>query len=109
MSISTIQDEMLKANLGVAKAWVNFNGQGTVAIRSSHNVSSITDNSTGIHTINFTNNMTDVDYSVVGTTGLSDQRVLTTASYAVDGFVIHTQDGGVFEDQSYLNLVVFGN
>ena len=31
---------------GIAKAWVNFNGTGTVAIRTSHNVSSITDNST---------------------------------------------------------------
>ena len=40
---------------GSAKAWVNFNGTGTVAIRASFNVSSITDNGVGNHTINFTN------------------------------------------------------
>jgi hypothetical protein len=50
----------------LCKAWVNFNGTGTVAIRASYNVSSITDNGTGQYTINFTNAMTDANYSVVG-------------------------------------------
>jgi hypothetical protein len=45
-------------------AWVNFNGTGTVAIRASYNVSSITDNGTGDYTVNFTNAMTDANYSV---------------------------------------------
>ena len=49
---------------GSAKAWVNFNGTGTVAIRASYNVSSITDNNTGDYTVNFTNSMPDVNYSV---------------------------------------------
>ena len=49
-----------------AKAWVNFNGTGTVAIRASYNVSSITDNSPGVFTINFTNAMPDSDYAAVG-------------------------------------------
>jgi hypothetical protein len=52
---------------GSAKAWVNFNGTGTVAIRASYNVSSITDNGTGDYTINFTNAMPDANYSCVGT------------------------------------------
>jgi hypothetical protein len=39
---------------GAAKAWVNFNGTGTVAIRASFNVTSITDNGTGDYTVNFT-------------------------------------------------------
>jgi hypothetical protein len=47
------------------RAWVNFNGTGTVAIRSSGNVTSITDNGTGAYTINFTNNMPDANYSAV--------------------------------------------
>jgi len=51
------------------RAWVNFNGTGTVAIRGSGNVSSITDNGTGDYTINFTTAMTDANYSTVGTTG----------------------------------------
>ena len=49
-----------------ARAWVNFNGTGTVAIRGSGNVSSITDNGTGDYTVNFTTAMPDADYSAVG-------------------------------------------
>ena len=51
---------------GIAKAWVNFNGTGTVAIRDSFNVSSITDNGTGDYTVNFTTAMPNANYSVVG-------------------------------------------
>jgi len=47
-----------------ARAWVNFNGTGTVAIRASGNVSSITDNGTGDYTVNFTTAMPDANYSV---------------------------------------------
>lgn len=47
------------------RAWVNFSGTGTVAIRGSGNVSSITDNGTGIYTVNFTNAMPDVNYCAV--------------------------------------------
>jgi hypothetical protein len=50
------------------RAWVNFNGVGTVAIRSSGNVTSITDNGTGLFTMNFTNAMPDINYSAVGST-----------------------------------------
>ena len=46
------------------RAWVNFDGTGTVAIRSSGNVTSITDNGTGDYTINFTTAMPDVNYAV---------------------------------------------
>lgn len=45
------------------RAWVNFNGTGTIAIRGSGNVSSITDGGTGIYTVNFTNSMPDVNYA----------------------------------------------
>jgi hypothetical protein len=50
------------------RAWVNFNGTGTVAIRGSGNVSSITDNGTGDYTVNFSAAMPDTNYSVVGAT-----------------------------------------
>lgn len=49
-----------------ARAWVNFNGSGTVAIRASGNVSSVTDNGTGNYTINFTTAMPDTNYSWQG-------------------------------------------
>ena len=54
---------------GIAKAWVNFNGTGTVAIRDSFNVSSITDNGTGDYTLNFTTAMPNANYSVSGIVG----------------------------------------
>lgn len=47
-----------------ALAWVNFNGKGTVSIRASNNVSSITDNGVGDYTVNFTNAMQDSNYAV---------------------------------------------
>ena len=56
---------------GTAKAWVNFNGTGTVAINRSFNVSSITDNGTGDYTVNFTNAMPSVNYSVVASAQLN--------------------------------------
>ena len=58
MPVNTVVD-------GSAKAWVNFNGTGTVAIRASFNVSSITDNGTGDYTVNFTNAMADTNYAPV--------------------------------------------
>jgi hypothetical protein len=51
------------------RAWVNFNGSGTVAIRASGNVSSITDNGTGDYTVNFTTAMPDANYAVTGAAG----------------------------------------
>ena len=54
---------------GLAKAWVNFNGTGTVAIRDSFNVTSITDNGTGDYTINFTNALANANYAMTGSSG----------------------------------------
>jgi len=64
------------------RAWVNFNGTGTVAIRASGNVSSIIDNGTGAYAINFTNAMPDANYSgnvsVASVPGTSDANFITT-------------------------------
>ena len=51
------------AGPGLCKAWVNFNGTGSVLIRAAFNVNSITDNGTGDYTINFTNAMPDANYA----------------------------------------------
>jgi hypothetical protein len=56
------------APLYACRAWVNFNGANTVAIRGSGNVSSITDNNEGDYTVNFTNAMPTANYSVSGST-----------------------------------------
>tara|TARA_R100001480_G_scaffold148296_1_gene147586 strand:+ start:282 stop:671 length:390 start_codon:yes stop_codon:yes gene_type:complete len=61
---------------GSAKAWVNFNGTGTVAIRDTENVSSILDEGTGDYTINFTNSMSDANYNHVA----GGQQVLSAAN-----------------------------
>jgi hypothetical protein len=64
------------------RAWVNFNGTGTVAIRGSGNVSSITDNGTGRYTVNFTTALVDVNYgasvSVSSQPAVSDANLFTT-------------------------------
>mgnify|MGYP006142132397 CR=1 FL=1 len=54
------------ATFFTAKAWVNFNGTGTVAIRDDGNVSSITDGGTGNYTTNFSSNLSSANYSVTG-------------------------------------------
>jgi hypothetical protein len=58
-----------RAVSGVAAAWVNFNGAGTVAIRDSENVASITDNGTGDYSVNFSNNMGNTNYSFAVSSG----------------------------------------
>ena len=80
MALSKILSESLEANavdtqslslfnasgsapVYACRAWVNFNGTGTVAIRASGNVSSITDNNTGNYTVNFTTAMSDVNFA----------------------------------------------
>lgn len=61
----TIQDSAGTQIGTFCRAWVNFNGTGTVAIRASFNVTSITDNGTGDYTVNFTNALPDANYAVV--------------------------------------------
>lgn len=68
---STFNDVVTFANSGgtengqLVRAWVNFNGVGTVAIRAQFNVSSITDVGTGDYTVNFTNALADANYVTV--------------------------------------------
>jgi hypothetical protein len=66
ISNGTVSTSSANVIRGSAKAWVNFNGTGTVAIRASYNVSSITDNGTGDYTVNFTNALPDANYSLAG-------------------------------------------
>lgn len=57
------------APIYACRAWVNFNGTGTVAVRASGNVSSITDNGTGKYTVNYLTAMPDINYSAVRSSG----------------------------------------
>ena len=64
-SVKTALNASGTAPIYACRAWVNFNGTGTVAIRASGNVSSITDNGTGDYTVNFTIPMQSAYYSHV--------------------------------------------
>ena len=69
---------------GLAKVWINFDGQSTIATRDSHNVSSITDDGTGQYTTSYTSNMASVNYSASGSnnrTGLSSTTFINDTSW----------------------------
>jgi hypothetical protein len=101
------------------RAWVNFNGTGTVAIRASGNVSSITDNGTGDYTVNFTTAMPDANYAVVGfaettqdypiryggmtvQSGQTDMTVRVTTSFGSS-----SANSGAASDSAVCNVAIF--
>lgn len=77
------------ANSDLNIAFVNFNGIGTVSIRKSKRVLSITDNNAGDYTINFSTPMPDANYSVMGipnaVSAVNAQAVVNLYSTNVDG------------------------
>ena len=105
----------------IAKAWVNFNGTSTVAIRGSYNVSSITDNGTGIYTVNFSSNMPDTNYAVSGSVGSSsasagwltngnnqDSHTVNNTTSSCRVSCAYQSLSGHF-DASVLSVNIFGN
>ena len=78
------------APLYACRAWVNFNGTGTVAIRASGNVSSITDNGAGLYTVNFTNAFADTSYSVSGVASRSGTTAQAGAGVTVTDNSVNT-------------------
>ena len=92
------------ANAYGCRAWVNFNGTGTVAIRASANVSSITDNGTGDYTVNFTTAMPDANYAAV--TDATDRTASRIIAYATGSARVVTYDTG-FLDSDAVSVVVF--
>jgi hypothetical protein len=94
------------------RAWVNFNGTGTPAIREDGNVTSITDGGTGIFTVNFTIAMPDVNYCLVGackqtanTTG--QNSIVAPAILNTTSIQITTQGGSTLQDMVNTNVSVF--
>ena len=86
----------------VCKAWVNFNGTGTVAIRDSYNVSSVTDNGTGDYTVNFTASMGNSNFSVAG---MSEGGGSTSAQSLE---LRNNQSSGYVEVRSFLIFATAG-
>jgi len=98
------------------RVWVNFNGTGTVAIRASGNVTSITDNGTGEYTVNLTTALTDANYSVVGscgtgTAGNDDFNLTTNYNVAPTTSAVRIgsqrANSGVATDAAYISLAIF--
>ena len=91
------------------RAWVNFNGTGTVAIRASGNVSSLTDNGVGDYTINFTTAMPDANYAYAPaqlTTGAASWAYgFTTIS--TTAFRMRTVTGATVTDYDQVSLAIF--
>lgn len=94
-----------------ARAWVNFNGTGTVAIRESGNVSSITDNGTGDYTVNFTTAMPDANYTTTGTANFSSGVAWVSAPYSTapttSAVRLKTVNADNFADLAYVNVAIF--
>ena len=94
----------------LCKAWVNFNGTSTVAIRASYNVSSITDNGTGDYTVNFTSALADANYSAVvamqptASNGGSDTFPINPSTSSV---TVKHYEVNILRDSNYVNVAVF--
>ena len=97
------------------RAWVNFNGTGTVAIRASGNVSSITDGGVGVYTVNFTTALPDANYSVsccsqIASSNQVITNILGSGTMTTTALPISTIDrsgGGVAIDCSTVTVQVF--
>ena len=110
--MSTIKVDTIKNTSNVevytAKAWVNFRGTSTVVIRESGNVSSITDNGTGIYIVNFTTAMADTAYSTLVTCEQAEFAGMgsaTTSSVTV--YCVTRQDTLSRSDNEFMNVAVF--
>jgi hypothetical protein len=98
----------------LCRAWVLFNGTGTVAIRASFNVSSITDNGTGDYTVNFTTSMSDANYSVAATAGKgsggTDPRIIANGSSnpttSAVRMIVQATPGSA-SDVEYVSVAIF--
>lgn len=87
-ALQTTGSGVLEWGVGVSndaqlcKAWVNFNGTGTVAIRGSYNVSSITDNNVGDYTVNFTTALSSANYAVAQAVAISNTVTTSDGAFS---------------------------
>jgi len=98
---------------GSAKAWVNFDGTGTIAVRDSLNVSSLTDSGAGYYAVNFTNNFDSAAFASNATAGDPGDRILTDLlGYSVMGvgsFGIYCSNTGSGQDSDVVVASVHGD
>ena len=110
---------------GLAKHWINLNGQSTPAFRDSFNAGSITDNGTGDYSIAITNNMANGNYNInsgvnsysgdndyrfptfIKATGTNDWSTMATGSYRLQ--CNQVTNGASTTDPSLINKTIFGD
>ena len=99
-----------------AKAWINYTGVSTTAIRDSHNVSSISDDSPGRTTINFSNNMANGNYATVAShnayhiyASWSNGADIMPWDPLVGSVKIVTGINNGYVDSAYVSAVIFGD
>jgi hypothetical protein len=99
----------LVAHEGICKAWVSFDGTGTVAINDDYNVSSITDEGDGSYTVNLVTDMANTDYAIAVGGEIFHIRT-PSASLAVGSFLVETLDSShTLADYVYISAAVFGD
>ena len=104
---------------GVVKAWISFNGEGTVAIQGQYNIEDLTDNGTGDYTVTITTDMSAANFCLIGMSknnSVAGQRGGThTNTVAAGSFSIYTtvEDGttGVSDvvDNRHIGVAYFGD
>ena len=122
LKVATIQDTSgnnsstpSQVAQGRAKAWVNFNGKGTIAINDDFNISSIGDNGTGRYTVNFTTAMSNANYAVA-VSGSDENESdppsffgCACESFTTSNFKMFTRRSSGIEDMKPICAVVFGD
>jgi len=96
----------------LAKAWINFNGIGDIAIRHSYNVSSISDNGTGSYTVNLTSALGSSQYAVIGATRWSNALVGSYFDYNLSGsfrLLVTSSTTNSAADTDTVQAVAFAN
>ena len=95
---------------GRCKAWVRFNGSGTVSIGDSFNVSSITDNGTGNYEFALATNMANINYVGIANSGRFASCGNSSSNYTVGTFdvIVHNINGDL-ENRSVIHAVIFGD
>jgi hypothetical protein len=95
---------------GTVQAWVNFNGTGTVAIRDSGNVSSVSDNGTGNYVVNFTTAMANANYSAPSSAGgnaYNQPRIALCWSFSTSSISVGTVNAnGTASDADSVNVAI---
>lgn len=99
---------------GLAKAWMDLNGSGTIALRDSNNIASVTDNSTGDYTASYTSAMSNANYSALNSCGVSSvitasvrQHTIAAGSYRLE--MNETGTSFTAADSTYVHLGIHGD